>query len=143
MNLSWAARQQLVSARVRQRCEYCRMHQELQGAVFHVEHIVPRKLGGSGELDNLAWACPGCNLTKASRVTLWDPLTGQEIRMFHLRQDRWTEHFAWQGYELVGLTPIGRALIDAFTLNHPRRIRIRQVEERFGLFPPAEQEHSS
>lgn len=73
---------ELVAERAGQRCEYCRMHQELQGAVFHVEHIVPRSLGGSDDLDNLAWACPGCNLTKANRVTITDPLTGQLVRCF-------------------------------------------------------------
>ena len=36
----------LVSTRAGDRCEYCRMHQSLQGATFHVEHIVPRSRGG-------------------------------------------------------------------------------------------------
>jgi hypothetical protein len=126
----------IVADRAGQRCEYCRMHQELQGAVFHVEHIVPRTLGGSDELNNLAWACPGCNLTKANRVTITDPVTKQVVRVYHPRQDNWAEHFIWEGYELVGRTTIGRALVDAFNLNHVRRIRVRQVEARFGLFPP-------
>lgn len=112
------------------------MHQELQGAVFHVEHIIPRTLGGNDDLLNLAWACPGCNLTKANRTTITDPVTGQKVRVFHPRLDQWTEHLFWEGYDLVGRTPIGRALVEAFHLNHPRRIRVRQVEGRFGLFPP-------
>jgi hypothetical protein len=78
------------------------MHQALQSAVFHVEHIIPRKLGGSDDLNNLAWACPGCNLTKSDRVTIADPVTGQMVPMFHPRQDEWAEHFAWEGFELVG-----------------------------------------
>ena len=44
------------------------MHQSLQGATFHVEHIVPRCLGGLSKLENLAWACPSCNLHKSNRV---------------------------------------------------------------------------
>ncbi|MBM4297796.1 MAG: HNH endonuclease [Deltaproteobacteria bacterium] len=96
------------------------MHQELQGAAFHVEHIAPRALGGSDELDNFAWVRPGCNLTKANRVMITDPLTGQVVRVFHPRLDEWTEHFGWEGYELVGRTPIGRALVEAFNLNHMR-----------------------
>jgi hypothetical protein len=112
------------------------MHQELQGAEFYIEYIVPRKLGGSDELDNLAWACPGYNLAKAQRVLLRDPFSGQDVLLFHPRQDQWTTHFTWQGYELVGVTPIGRAVIAAFDLNHARRLRVRQVEARFGLFPP-------
>ena len=138
MSFSWAELRQRVAARAGRRCEYCQMHQELQGAEFHVEHIVPRKFGGSDEPNNLAWACPGCNLAKTSRTQLRDPQTGQEAPVFHPRHDRWADHFAWQGYELIGRTPIGRALIAAFNLNHERRLRVRQVEERFGLFPPPE-----
>jgi hypothetical protein len=113
------------------------MHQSLQGASFHVEHIVPVSLGGTDALDNLAWACPGCNLTKSNRVIAVDPETGREVRLLHPRFDRWEEHLAWQGYVLVGLTPIGRTLIAAFDLNHTRRCRIRQAETLFGLFPLA------
>ena len=97
---------------------------------------MPRTLGGSDELDNLAWACPGCNLAKAQRVLLRDPLSGHEVPLFHPRHDQWAEHFTWQRYELVGVTPVGRALVAAFNLNHDRRRRVRHVEARFGLFPP-------
>ncbi len=136
MNFSQAERRRLVVDRAGQRCEYCRMYQGLQGATFHIEHLMPLRAGGSDELDNLAWACPGCNLTKATRVTTLDPVSGQVVRLFHPRQDQWSDHFVWQDYQLVGLTPIGRALVAAFNLNHERRVRVRQVEERFGLFPP-------
>jgi len=131
MTLSWSERQHMVSARARQRCAYCQMHQELQGALLHVEHIVPRRLGGSDELDNLAWACPGRHLSKGMRVTVRDPLTGHEIGVFHPRQDRWAEHFAWEGYALIGLTSLGRAVVVHFNLNHVRCLRVCQVEERF------------
>jgi hypothetical protein len=60
-----------------------------------------------------------------------------EVRLFHPRRDRWEEHLMWQGYLLVGLTPMGRALIAAFDLNHTRRCRIRQAEELCSLFPLA------
>lgn len=137
MSLTRADLRQFVESRARQRCEYCRMHQSLQGASFHVEHIVPLSLGGTDDVDNLAWACPGCNLKKSNRVTTVDPATDMEVRLFHPRRDRWEEHLTWQGYLLVGLTPMGRALIAAFDLNHTRRYRIRQAEELFSLFPLA------
>lgn len=57
------------------RCEYCRMHQSLQGATFHLEHVVPHSRGGDAQLDNLAWACPSCNLHKSNRVESVDPET--------------------------------------------------------------------
>jgi hypothetical protein len=136
MTDTWAAVVRLVEARAAQRCEYCRMHQSLQGATFHVKHIIPTSGGGSDNPDNLAWACPGCNLKKSNRWTIPDPDTGQIVPVFNPRKDVWAEHFSWNGYALVGRTPVGRALIEAFDLNHPRRMRIRQAEEFFGLFPP-------
>ena len=60
-----------VRERAANRCQYCLMHQGLQGATFHVEHIVPRSKGGPDELANLALACPSCNLRKADRTTYW------------------------------------------------------------------------
>ena len=135
MKLARTEIQRRVETRARQRCEYCRMHQSLQGASFHIEHIIPTSLGGTDGLDNLAWACPGCNLKKSNRMSALDPETETEVRLFHPRLDHWEEHFAWQDYALIGLTPIGRALITAFGLNHERRLRIRRAEEIFGLFP--------
>jgi hypothetical protein len=45
----------LVEQRAGGRCEYCRMHQALKGATFHVEHVIPTARGGSDEPENLAW----------------------------------------------------------------------------------------
>jgi predicted restriction endonuclease len=78
----------LVEVRAGQRCEYCRMHQALQGAMFHVEHIRPSSQGGSSEVDNLAWACPSCNLHKADRTLIADPDSNQMVSLFHPRQGR-------------------------------------------------------
>jgi hypothetical protein len=124
-----------VEARAGGRCEYCRMHQSLQGATFHVEHIIPQSRGGPTQLDNLAWACPSCNLRKANRIASVDPETSNRIPLFHPRVDSWPTHFRWEGYRLVGQTPTGRATLAALDLNHPRRLQIRQVEASFGLFP--------
>jgi hypothetical protein len=120
------------------RCEYCRMHQSLQGATFPVEHVIPLSRGGHSQLDNLAWACPSRNLHKANRTDVIDPDTGNRVPLFHPRFDDWNEHFGWDGYRLIGQTPVGRATVAALELNHPRRIQIRQAEEFFDLFPPNE-----
>ncbi len=140
MSSSWAEILRQVSERAEGRCEYCRMHDALQGATFHVEHIVPRSLGGKSRLENLAWACPRCNLCKSNRVEAEDPQCGQLVRIFHPRKDRWSDHFRWEGYTIVPLTPIGRATVAAMDFNNPRKIRIRQVEESFDLFPPDEEQ---
>ena len=134
--MSRRERERYVEARADGRCEYCRMHQSLQGATFHVEHVVPRSRGGYSQLDNLAWACPSCNLHKANRIESVDPVTGNQVLLFNPRSDNWEAHFSWDGYRIVGQTSIGRATVAALDLNHPRRIQIRQAEELFALFPP-------
>jgi hypothetical protein len=113
------------------------MHQSLQGATFHIEHIVPQSAGGPDTADNLALACPSCNLGKSDRVNVPDSQTGQEVPLFNPRVGRWEEHFSWdEDWRIVGLTPTGRATIVALNLNHPRRLRIREAAEWFDLFPP-------
>ncbi len=128
--------QQQVAERAANRCEYCRMHQSLQGASFHVEHIIPRSRGGVSELDNLAWACPGCNLRKSDRTEATDPSLGNTVALFHPRSHDWATHFEWDEYSLVGRTPIGRATIVTLDMNHSRRILIRKAEQLFSMFPP-------
>jgi HNH endonuclease len=132
---SWGEIARLVEARAGGRCEYCRMHQALQGATFHVEHIIPASRSGASNPDNLAWSCPGCNLRKADRTQAPDPHSGTVVSLFNPRTDRWSEHFQFEGYRLVGQTPVGRATLWLLDLNHSRRILIRQAEELFGLFP--------
>ncbi len=127
-----------VRARADGRCEYCLMHESLQGATFHIEHIIPQCKGGRSDLVNLALACPGCNLHKAGRITALDPMTGQSVQSFHPILQQWPEHFRFSGYQIEGLNAVGRATIEALNLNHPRRQRIREVEEAFGLFPPGQ-----
>lgn len=60
----------------------------------------------------------------------------QAVTLFNPRADAWDIHLAWSGYVIVGRTPVGRALVAAFDLNHDRRLRIREAEEHFGFFPP-------
>ena len=127
-----------VRARAGDRCEYCRMHQALQGGTFHVEHTTPSSRGGTFDLANLAWACPRCNFCKSVRVEAVDPDTGAVVPLFNPRRDRWSDHFRWEGYFIEGQTSIGRAAVTLFDLNNSRRILIRGAEEVFGLFPPPE-----
>ena len=132
----WAETCRLVTERARGRCEYCRMSQELQRVTFHVDHVVPTSGGGQDGLENLALACGQCNLHKSDRQTLPDPDSLAVVPLFNPRTDRWDDHFRWEGCRLVGKTAQGRAVIEAFRLNDPRMLRIRQAEELFGLFPP-------
>jgi hypothetical protein len=138
--ISWSEIARLVESRAGGRFEYCGMHQALQGATFHIEHIVPSSRGGSSEPDNLAWSCPGCNLRKSDRTEARDPESAAVVPLFNPRADRWSEHFRFEGYHLVGQTPVGRATVSFLDLNHPRRVLIRQAEQLFGLFALSEGE---
>jgi hypothetical protein len=60
-----------------------------------------------------------------------DPSTGSVEILFHPRRDQWSEHFAFRGAYLGGLTPTGRATIEVLALNDARRLELRQ--ELLGL----------
>ena len=130
----WAEITATVRERAGDRCEYCRMHQSIQGATFHIEHIVPSSKGGVTSLNNLALACPACNLHKSDRTEVVDIVMNQLTGLFHPRRQDWADHFARRGFRYEGLTSTGRATIDALHLNSERRLLIREVESRIGLF---------
>src|SRR5947209_18009610 len=129
---------QAVRLRASGRCQYWLMHESLQGATFHVEHIIPQSKGRPLHFGKpcLIIACPGCNLHKADRTTAVDPATGEQVPLFHPIRQRWSEHFRFKGYEMEAWTPVGRATVAMLNLNHVRGQRIREVEEAFGLYPP-------
>jgi CRISPR/Cas system Type II protein with McrA/HNH and RuvC-like nuclease domain len=114
------------------------MHQSLQGAAFHIEHIIPRSVSGKDSLENLALACPSCNLNKSNRTEAIDIEADATVALFHPRAMNWREHFQFQRFEIVGQTAIGRATCAALKFNQPRRIKIRQAEAIFKLFPPTD-----
>jgi len=115
-----------VVERAAQRCEYCHRHQEDSPlAALQLEHIVPRKHGGTDDVDNLAAACIDCNLRKGPNLTGVDPDTGQITPLFDPRRQAWTDHLRWDGLELVGLTAIGRTTIRVLDLNSDDRIEVR------------------
>ena len=118
---------QFVRTRAAYQCEYCRLPQEFSELRFHIEHIVPRQHGGADHLDNLALACPHCNLQKGPNLTGIDPQTGEVIRLFDPRRDVWFEHFRFDIVEIIGLTSKGRATASLFEMNHPERLRVREL----------------
>ena len=137
--MSWAETTRQVITRAGSRCEYCRMHQALQGATFHIEHVLPQSAGGPDTVDNLALSCPSCNLGKSNRVEALDEQTNLVVPLFNPRTNGWADHFTWdEVWRIVGLTATGRATVAALNLNHPRRVMIREAEEWFDLFPPNE-----
>ena len=51
------------------RCHYCKTVLTLDGK-WHVEHMVPRALGGTDDLVNLVAACASCNLAKSDKTAV-------------------------------------------------------------------------
>ena len=127
----------LVRARAERRCEYCRLHEDdLPLFTFHIEHILPKKHGGTDDPTHLAWSCLHCNLAKSSNLSGRDPLTGRIVVLFNPRRQRWKRHFEWDGPRLVGLTPCGRVTIGVLNINAAHRIDLRELLIEAGLFQP-------
>jgi hypothetical protein len=125
-----------VIARAMNRCEYCGLSQVRQEATFHIDHVVPQKVGGPTTAANLALACVSCSLRKAARESAADPETDLDVSLFHQRQQAWRDHFHWDGVSIVGITPIGRATIAALQLNRSLVLAIRAEEAERGRHPP-------
>ncbi len=116
----------LVRERASNRCEYCQLHQDDSPlAVLHIEHIIPKKHGGTDDLDNLALACIDCNLHKGSNLTGIDPETDEITKLFHPLQHQWEDHFEWNGIFIVGLTKIGRTTVRVFDMNSNDQLSFR------------------
>jgi hypothetical protein len=122
----------VVVLRAGDRCEYCRLAQKGQEATFHIDHILPKVAGGRTTAANLALACVSCSLRKEARRSAIEPNTNRRVALFHPRRQRWRDHFRWEGFRIVGLTPTGRATVAALQMNRPLILAIRQEEAARG-----------
>lgn len=129
---------QLVRARAEGRCEYCVSREDFCPDSFVVDHIVPSAKGGDDDLDNLAFACQGCNNRKYTHQEGIDPVSGQSVPLFHPRKDAWPQHFSWSQDALlsIGETPTGRATVEQLQLNRPGVVNLRKAMIILGLHPP-------
>jgi hypothetical protein len=125
-----------VQTRDQDRCTWCRLAQRGQSATYHVDHIRPRSRGGRTTLENLALQCPSCSLRKADKTEAVDPATGETVPLFHPRLQIWHDHFrlADDG-TCEGLTPVGRATVDALGMNLPVPRFARAYQIALGLIP--------
>lgn len=128
--------QAFVRQRARSHCEYCQMPSSLDPLVFQVDHIIAQKHRGETDPANLALSCFRCNVHKGPNIAGLDPKSGELVRLFHPRNDRWEEHFRWEGPTLIGLTTIGRVTIDVLEINNPVRVQFREQLIIEGVFPP-------
>ncbi|NJM99808.1 MAG: HNH endonuclease [Phormidesmis sp. RL_2_1] len=115
-----------IRERAQYHCEYCHYPERLSTAPLSVDHIQPRSLGGTDEIENLALACRRCNERRYNFTYGADPQTELETPLFNPRTQTWSDHFTWSsdGLCIIGLTPIGRATcqrMDLMDLNDDRR----------------------
>ena len=75
----------LVRQRAKYLCEYCHSPERSSSDIFTIDHLMPRSLGGSDELGNLALACRRCNERRYNFTTGNDPETAKEVTIFNPR----------------------------------------------------------
>ncbi|MEQ8465803.1 HNH endonuclease [Coleofasciculus sp. E1-EBD-02] len=124
-------------------CEYCHSSEEASAANFAIDHIMPRSLGGTDDLENLALACQRCNGYRYNFVTGIDPITQEEIQLFNPRIQVWADHFIWSadGLKIIGKTSVGRATCERLDLNDDYHndgsiVKARRLWVRGGWHPP-------
>jgi len=108
-------------------------------ARLEIEHITPLAQGGSDDESNLWLACPICNRYKGDKTTGMDPESGETVPLFNPRIQVWNDHFRWSedGLRIIGLTPVGRATVDALHLSDdPDALEVRSYWILAGWHPP-------
>lgn len=129
-----AGLEQLVWQHAEHRCEYCHIPAAISLLPFQIDHIIAVKHGGLTVAANRALSCERCNSHKGPNIAGY--LEGQRVPLFNPRQDRWADHFEWNGAVLVGKTPVGTVTIDVLAINLPYRIALRAALIEEGIFPP-------
>lgn len=114
------------------------MQEVVSGILLTIEHIIPKARGGQDDDENLWLSCRLCNEKKRVLIEAIDPETGKSVPLFNPRLQTWSEHFAWRedGTHIIGKTVIGRATLEALSLNSDLRVRSRAIWVKGGFHPP-------
>ncbi len=128
----------IVKDRAKGLCEYCVLPIFWAGYQFPIDHIIPKSKGGTDDPDNLSNACQNCNGCKHNKTEGFDIVTGQIVRLFNPRKDKWTDHFDWdENFSIIkGITPIGRATVSCLKTNQLEAVNLRLALFYFGVHPP-------
>jgi hypothetical protein len=112
---------QMVRDRANESCEYCLIPEALALSAHQVDHVISEKHEGKTIAENLALSCSFCNQAKGSDIGSIDAETGEVIRLYHPRRDRWREHFQinQKTGEILGVSPIGQVTIRLLQMNRP------------------------
>jgi hypothetical protein len=128
----------LIAERDKYRCAYCLTAEENCGLQMHIDHIVPESAGGETAFENLCLVCFSCNVHKGAKQRGIDPVTKEDVRLFHPLHQIWREHFTWDESKtrIIGLTPCGRATVVALNMNNPVVVQARRRWVSAGWHPP-------
>jgi hypothetical protein len=122
-----AALRRMVYERACDVCEYC-LVPEIASFVSHeVDHVIAEKHGGQTDEGNLALACTICNKHKGSDLASIDPVSGEIVRLYQPRGDRWGDHFQLDpgNGEIIARTAIGRVTARLLRVNRRERVEER------------------
>ena len=116
-----------VTARANGRCEYCRFPEYATFLGCQVDHVRPEKHGGETVFENLALACVFHNRFKGSDVASIAAETGEVVRLFDPRTDRWADHFRPLEASLKGVSSVGSVTVNLLRMNAEERLRERRL----------------
>jgi len=125
----------LVYSRAGGNCEYCLIHESNTYLGCQVDHVISEKHGGQTEVANLALACTFCNRAKGSDIGSYDDVSGELVRFFNPRLDRWSDHFEFQDVLIIPKTPIGHVTARILQFNATERQIERKALIAIGKFP--------
>ena len=119
-------------------CVYCKSQDRYSPHGFTIDHIIPISLGGSNDIENLAYACFLCNRLKSNKIEAFDNLSEKMFSLFNPRKDLWQQHFAWNedATLIIGISPIGRVTVSQLQLNRDKLIEYRRAILPLGTHPP-------
>ncbi len=127
-----------VAERAMHCCEYCKSMDKFSPTDFTIDHITPESQGGTDAFDNLAYACFLCNRLKSDKSNILDAVSNNWTNLFNPRIQDWNEHFAWSEdlTKIIGLSAVGRVMVDVLQLNRSKLIAYREAVIPFGVHPP-------
>lgn len=133
--ISEETRQKIIEI-AQNRCGYCLSQQRYTMSKLEIEHIHPKHLGGTDTEENLWLSCGLCNRYKRVQTEGFDNETQSFAKLFNPRTQNWSEHFAWNDAEIIGLTAIGRATVKVLKMNNEIAVEVRRNWIIAGWHPP-------
>ncbi|MFT5997881.1 MAG: hypothetical protein ACI81P_000326 [Neolewinella sp.] len=100
---------------------------------FQCDHIISEKLGGTTDIENLAFCCIYCNLHKGPNISSYSGNPPKNTPLFNPRINSWNDHFFYtEDGELHATSDIGIGTIHVLKINAVDRIIDRKFLFRNG-----------